>query len=552
MEDEWHQIVRRYQQAGDIDSARRACLGWLKNNSEDVSAWWSLAEINARLGLFRDAEICYRKVIQLNPESYTAYMFLGLVFVFLGSPAEAVKHILRAISINPEFAPCHDYLGCAYRDLGSFDEALESYRNALRINPEFTSARINLGNLLKNLGELEQAMECYEKVLAAEWLNLEALAGRASVLERRGDFDQAYQGIRRLIDSGAENPVIATVFAALSTRFNCQDEAISMLERVLATPVLAPVQRRELLFSLGRLYDAEGSYRNAFVAYKKANEVLRTHFDLNAFDRMVDAFITYFTRDKLVSLASVTNTSRRPIFIVGMPRSGTSLVEQVLASHPQIHGGGELDDIARLAGKSAVLSGGGGSFPFALDDCSGALLDTLAGEYLSHLDALSLNAKRITDKMPGNYLYLGFIQLLFPHARVVHCVRDPVDTCLSCYFQNFGAEHGYSGDLIKLGRVYRCYEKIMKHWGNVLTIPVYEVKYEDMVNNFESVSRGLVSFCGVEWNTGCLEFYQSKRLQNTASYDQVRHPVYHGSVRRRDNYAEFTGKLSAALDKECL
>jgi tetratricopeptide (TPR) repeat protein len=550
MEDNQYRNVQQLIENGDFSVAKRECIEWLDYNNKDINVWWLLAQIHAGIGAYTDAELCYKKIVELDPGSYAGYCYLGLSRVYQGLPEAALTPLLRAVTINPGFDLGYDYLGCVFRDLGRYEEAIKSYGEALRINPELISAKLNLGNLFKNIGRLEEAMECYNQILHIDTEHPGALAGKASVLEKQGMFNEAFRCVRGLVDRDEVNQMSATVFADLSTQFYCQDEAISILLRVLDMPGLAPIEIKGLLFSLGRLYDEQGNYQCAFSVYKKANEMMPNTFNAEMFAGQVDANIKYFTRDKLKEFAVANNSSRRPVFIVGMPRSGTSLVEQVLASHPDVYGAGELDDIAELAVKTIFMSKVEHNFPLSLDFCSSESISILAKEYLNHLEKLSPDAKRITDKIPGNYLYLGFIQLLFPHARVIHCERDPVDTCLSCYFQNFETGHVYSSELATLGEVYHYYKKIMGHWDNVLGLPVYKVKYEDMVGNFESIAREIVDFCGIEWDMQCLEFYKSSRLLNTASYNQVRQPVYKRSVHRWKYYAEYLDELFDALERE--
>jgi Sulfotransferase family len=266
----------------------------------------------------------------------------------------------------------------------------------------------------------------------------------------------------------------------------------------------------------------------------------------------VDRIMETFSPSIMARLPRARHGSEVPVFIVGMPRSGTTLTEQILAAHPEVFGAGELPALQRVVGLVPAMTGKAAPWP----ECAARLgqggVDTLAARYLSEVTRLAPGAARITDKMPQNFLSLGLVALLFPEARVIHCTRDPVDTCLSCYFQGFTQGHGYAFDLATLGAYYRHYRRLMDHWNAVLDIPVIdmpvmEMRYEAMVADQEAESRRLVDFAGLDWDDACLRFFASDRLAHTASYDQVRRPVYKGSVGRWRRYAAHLGPLLAAL-----
>jgi hypothetical protein len=228
-----------------------------------------------------------------------------------------------------------------------------------------------------------------------------------------------------------------------------------------------------------------------------------------------------------------------------MPRSGTSLVEQILSTHPGVYGAGELtaiDQFARHLGDAT-----GDAYPQSALHLDQATIDAAARQYLAALQDLAPSAIRVTDKMPGNFLHLGLIQLLFPGARVIHCRRDPLDTCLSCYFQQFNQGQTFSYDLSDLGHHYRQYQRLMRHWQSVISLPMLDVHYEDLVADQEAMSRKMLEFCGLDWTDECMRFYESKRYVATASYDQVRQPIYHKSVGRWRHYERYLGPLKTAL-----
>lgn len=541
------ELARRAFQQNSLDKAISICEKLLSIENKDSETWFLLGNAYARQGRFEKAGSCFRNVISIQPESYTAFSALGLVLVQQGKAEVALPYIRRATEIQPLWAQGHVYMGCLLRDLGQEVEALNSFARALDVDPESGDALLFSGHLHRTIGNYDDAELFYSRLLKQVPNHAGALAGRASVFEKTGRFQDAYKIIRELIDTGQTGFETVVVLSALSKRFNCQEEAIVLLNRLLSGKDLLPVQQAELLYILARLNDQLGRYDSAFEAAQAANTISPMDFDKGKYAQQAAAIVEYFSSDKMVVLPSSSIRSERPVFIVGMPRSGTSLVEQILASHPKVFGAGEYEGIAALAMQSAVLSASGLAFPACLDNCDQQAIDHLASRYHEYLKSLSRTAARITNKLPANYLFLGFIEKLFPDARIIHCVRNPMDTCLSCHFQSFGTQHMYTKDQADLAFVYHEYQTIMKHWHENLSLPILDISYEDMVGNVESMTRVLLKFCGLDWDEKCLEFYKSSRSINTASYDQVRYPVYADSIGKWKKYASHLMPLQKAL-----
>jgi hypothetical protein len=307
------------------------------------------------------------------------------------------------------------------------------------------------------------------------------------------------------------------------------------------------LQERELNFALGALYHGAGEYEIAFQHYQLANQMKHSNFDPDGHSAWVDRIISIFTRELLARTGVAANCDARPIFIVGMPRSGTSLVEQILACHPSVFGAGELPDIFEMIMGFPQPGLSDEPYPECLETLSPSALDGLAERYLGRLDEIAGDALRVTDKLPDNFLFLGMINVLFPGARVVHCLRNAWDTCLSCYFQDFAGPVRYAYDLDHLGRYYRDYVRLMAHWTSVLNIPILTIRYEELINSQETLSRELVDFCGLDWHADCLRFHESDRHVQTASYDQVRQPIYRASLGKAQPYMAMLTALEKYL-----
>jgi hypothetical protein len=351
------------------------------------------------------------------------------------------------------------------------------------------------------------------------------------------------------------NCVAALAAVTIHSLYPLGDSEVHRIRTLLARPGLPPTDAPRLHFGLGVRADRTGAHDEAFDHFNRANALRRrllqvagTAHDAEEHHAWIEQIITTCDAAYFRHVAGLGRRTERPVFIVGMPRSGTSLVEQILASHPDVFGAGELRDIDLLAKKLPARWGGREAYPVCLRNLDAATTSFLADKYLERLARLNGPAIRVTDKMPMNFLNLGLIAALFPRARVIHCVRDPLDVCLSCYFQDFVGVN-FSCDLGDLASYYRDYERLMAHWRSVLPLPLLEVVYEELVEDQEAVSRRLVSFCGLNWDDRCLAFHQNRRLVHTASLVQVRQPIYKGSVGRWRHYAAHLRPLLEALGR---
>jgi hypothetical protein len=302
-------------------------------------------------------------------------------------------------------------------------------------------------------------------------------------------------------------------------------------------------------FALGKVYDRAGEYATAFDHYRTANDLKAevVSYDRAAAERFVDQIIATCNEAFFERFAGIGNPSDRPIFIVGMPRSGTTLTEQILASHPRVAAGGELSEISQLVRRLAQRRGRPTPIGQTLQLLAPDDGEALGGLYLRALAEIDTEADRVTDKMPGNFNHLGLMAVLFPQASFIHCRRHPLDTCLSCYFQNFTNGQFFSYRLEDLGHSYRQYRRLIDHWQRVLPQPLQEARYEDVVEDLPARARELVAHCDLEWDERCLAFHRTERVVQTASKLQVRQPIYRSSLARWQRYEPFLGPLKESL-----
>lgn len=551
-------------------------------DSHDAEAWFLLGAVNGQLGLFDEVIACCQKAVRLNPDYADAHYNLAQAYMHQQRSEEAVQSYRQFLRLHPDHADAHNTMGLALENLGRVDEAIRCYRDALRLNPKHADACYNLGNVLPQIGDVEKAVECYQQALrhrpdfVKAYVNLgfalyslgqldeaqdafqraqglepdnsEAVFGIADVHEKRGEFQEAYSLLQPYLDAGIENERLALTFAHVARHVDRRADAVALLQRVLLHPDLKPADTQPLHYQLGKLFDELKEYDKAFFHFQRANSLAPTqYFPPEGHLRQMDGAVKLFTPEFFMHAPHASNASERPIFIVGMPRSGTTLTEQILASHPRVHGGGELKDISKIVDTLPGLLGSTQPYPQCLEKIDCKTLDIAAERYLSKLALLSPDAARVTDKMPHNFKHLGLIALMFPKARIVHCRRDPMDNCLSIYTLEFNAAHSYATNLTQLGEHYRKYQELMEHWKKVLPLPMLEVQYEQMVAEPERMTRELIAFCGLEWDDRCLRFYEAKRVVNTLSYDQVRRPIYKKSVARWRHYEAYLGPLKEVL-----
>jgi tetratricopeptide (TPR) repeat protein len=415
------------------------------------------------------------------------------------------------------------------------------------IDPRLVDAYSNLGSAHLMLGNLDRARTVLRKALGIKPDNLAACLGEITVHEREGDYQGAWERLSPVIRRGTEVPDVAISYLSLCHRIDRCEDAIDFAQRVLENRELSPQSESHLRFSLGQVYDRLGEYDEAFSQYHRANTLLPDNFGAVEYVGTIDAIIRVFNWQFFTAAPRATVRSSRPFFIVGMPRSGTSLTEQILASHPEVHGAGELGIMDDIVNAIPALLDKEIGYPFNAARLSAEMLGELANIYLDQLAKLAPEAARVTDKMPQNFLLLGLIALLFPDARIVHCKRSPLDTCLSIYFQDFSESHRYANRLENIGLYYRQYEKLMQHFGGLLDIPILEVSYEELVTNQEEITRKLIDFAGLEWDDCCLAFHKTSRFIPTASYDQVRQKMYTRSVGRWKHYEKHLGPLMETL-----
>lgn len=530
-------------------------------------------------GKFREAVSYLEQLVARSPDSAEAYYNLGLALQGAERLSEAIAAFEQVVHLRPDYAAAYYYMGATLQGLGQYPRAEEMLRKAIRYAPELAMAHLRLGEILEKmwrqdaaLVELQKAHELARDniqivIALADALHicghtregiglLQAALGKhpaemslmislGKLLHIAGQIDAAEQVFTQALTQRQDASAACLGFARIRKFTPADTSIIKQMESLLENEELSELARQNICFALGKIHDDCAEYDKAFHYYATANAIQKkvTNYDKSAYERGINDTITVFTREFFNKFAALGTDRERPVFIVGMPRSGTTLTEQILVSHPLVADGGELEYFSTLYRNLPNLLETGEPYPF----CCHVLQEEHAGSIIRHylelLDRHSVTARFVTDKMPGNFLFLGLIRMLFPKAPVIYCHRDPLDVCLSIYFQQFNLQHKYAFDLMDIGHHYMQHVRLMSHWKKVLPGPLLEVQYEDLVSDPETNSRKLLEFCGLEWDPSCLEFYNKQRDVRTASNWQVRQPIYKSSVRRWHNYEKYLGPL---------
>jgi tetratricopeptide (TPR) repeat protein len=506
----------------------------------------NLATALAAHGHTAEAHDHYVEALALSGGDADLYVNRGKALHRLGCDEEAIAEYERALVLKPDDADALNDLGNALQSLGRHAEAAERYTAALALRPGFATAHSNLGNSLHALDRHDEALAQYHAALAARPDNATAASNLGTALRELGRLDEARRAFERAVALAPGEASFHLNLAEMK-RFVPGDAQLPALEALARRLEALPCQQQiELHFALAKARADLGDHAAAFRHLRQGNALKRAEiaYDEGATLSLLARIAAVFTPELMRSKAGLGATSEVPVFIIGMPRSGTSLVEQILASHPAIFGGGELIEFTALASEIA-------DFPDGVPAMEGDALAALGQRYLASVAArASGSARRITDKLPANFFLVGLIRLALPRARIIHVRRDPVDTCWSCFQTLFTTGQPFAYDLGELGRYWRAYDALMTHWRAVLPPEtMLELHYEELVGDLASEARRLVAYCGLEWDAACLEFHRTQRTVRTASATQVRQPIYQSSIGRWRDYAAELRPLVDALSR---
>jgi tetratricopeptide (TPR) repeat protein len=574
----WNNLGIILQEAGKLEESLSCLERVVALQPDYAEAHNNLANTCRRLGRLDRAETHYARALALNPSSAKVHNNLATLLTYRGQYHRAATEARRAIDLNPRLADAYINLAAAEAARGNHGDSLRWLDALLAFAPADSGGLAARALALKQFDRLDAALDSAKRSVAAQPMNAAAHDALGQVLQAQNRFDEALAAFDKaaalpstiaedarvnravlLMETGRNDEALAAIDAVLSAyprsasawfsrgdlkTFTADDPDIPRMERLLQPDgVQSFNDRMSLHFALGKAYLDAGEGARAFQHLGAGNRMKRSTFvfDAAVADDWMKRTANTFSPALFERFARAGAGSALPVFVVGIPRSGTTLVEQILASHPQVYGAGELSAVQRLADGIA-------DYPAGVERLTRSDVARLGGDYLARVEHLADGRRYLVDKMPANFLHLGLIRVIQPNARIIHCRRDPVDTCLSCYAKLFASEQTFAYDLGELGRFHRSYQALMDHWRTVFADDRFiEVDYEAIVDDLESQARRLVDFLGLPWHDACLRYHENNRPVRTASVNQVRQPIYKTSVGRWKRYAAHLAPLLEVL-----
>lgn len=500
---------------GQFRESEKIAQELVRDNPHDVNPALLLARLAMMASCYDDARTILDKIIDMQPRFMAARHDLGTVLKELHEYEGAVSVLEEAQRLEPDNALTHYYLGAALAMAARPEQAVQSYQQAVALDPELPGAHIGLGHVLKTVGDQEGGVAAYRKAITL-----------------RPNFGETYYSLANL----------------KTFRFTEQD--VEIMTNRLANDALPVDCRVHFAFSLGKAFEDDKDYDQAFEHYALANQLHRETIAYDpvqtgiAHERMREIFSSAFFESD-AALAGCSDSA--PIFILGLPRSGSTLLEQILASHSQVDGTSELPDISMIA-QGLTQPRSGQVFPQCMPDLSPETLLGLGEQYLEQTRRHRRGAPFFTDKMPNNFAYVGFIKTILPNAKIIDARRHPMDSCFGCFKQHFAKGQTFTYDLFELGEFYLEYCQLMDHWDEVLPGQVLRVQYEEVVADLETQVRRILAFCELPFEEACVAFHETKRSVRTASSEQVRQPIYSGSVQTWKRYGAHLDSLKEILE----
>lgn len=539
-------LAFREQSAGNFETALEIYRLMLGRASNSAIIHHNLGVTLQSLKRYEEALASFDRALALKPDFAEAYNSRGAVLQKLQFPAEALANYDRALALKFGYVHAYYNRGTALKSLRRYADALDSFDQALAFNPGHVDTHISRGVVLREMRRYDDALACFDRALALKPESAEACNNRSLVLANKGVMAAAEGMFRKAFTLNPEFSEPLFNLANIRHYDNPHHADVKLIRGFLDRRGISPNDEECLSFALGKIYDDCGLYDEAFARYRVGNRIRNQSVSYQSAreTELTSRIIGAFDRDSLAGPWGEASGSAAPVFVVGMPRSGTTLLANILTNHPSVALAGEMPAILDVREILAAQDKSGGANPLIPPEIAARLVVDYEKRLRRDVPA---NIPFVLDKNPLNFRNLGVIAQLFPKARIIHCTRHPLDTCLSNYFQRFSLDLDYSFELANIGHYYGEYERLMQHWRAVLPLKLAEVSYEDMVLNTESLVRRMLEFLGLEWNERCLAPHTNPNPVESASHWQARQPIYQDSLGRWRHYEKHLGSLIKTL-----
>ena len=514
--------------------------------ADNAAVHRQLGDAYTKLQRLEEAIKPYQTALAIDASNVVTIIMLGNVFHGLHRYTQSIQLYQQALTMQPDNVQVHRHLGASYQRMGQMQEAMKCFEQALSLRPDYVDARIKLAQVLRELGRAEEALVQVEQVINLKPDETQAHIILALILRELGEADLAIERFERLLSTQPRCGHLYYQIAMLKPR----QELIPVVEKLIGDPELPIGDTLFCHFALGNIYRGSKSYDQAFSHFLEANTLYRKTFVYDAKEHalLIDRLIKVYSKRFFQGKRKFGSASRLPVFILGMPRSGSTLVEQIISSHALVHGAGELQAISAIILTISQRLEHANPYPECMTLFDKEMAEEYSARYLQELALHSATAKHITDKFPGNYFKIGLIKTLFPDARIILCQRNPLDSCISIFFHCI-QDWKWSFELTELGQYYLDYQRIMSHWQKLFPGEIFTVQYEDLVMEQERVSKQLIDYLGLEWDEKCLEFHNNERDVRTISNMQVRQPMYKNSMNRWKPYEKHLQPLIEVLQQ---
>lgn len=583
-----HNLANNLYELNNYDEAIAHYQTAIKLNPTFIDSYVQYSVLQRKLKAYDLAFEALNKAYSIDNYNPKVLHGLGVTYALLGDYPHAIEYLSKAVNLAPNnneynfclakalesadlrheadiqyHSTCNkfpDYLDAflAYGDLLTesrfYNEALECFYHAQRLAPENLDILADIGNTYLGMADTNKALKKFNEALLLDPKHIPSLVGLEQVYQDTGKLEDAIRICDQIIAIDDNQPT-GYVLKTKIKKSKPEDGLAKHLLKLADNQELSDGQQIDIHFALGKIYDDQNSYEHAFNHYAIANALKNKNinYDINENRERFNQLIEFFNADFFKQHKDKCVNSDVPIVIVGMPRSATTLTEQIISSHPDVLAAGEVHFWSDTANRLSHRTKSKHDYPVCLNDIHQAHAIEIAKEYestLAKISGASSMPKHFTDKMPQNFIHIGLIAFLYPNAKIIHTKRDPIDTCLSIFFQNFNEKHTYAFDLKNLGTYYNDYERLMQHWHQVLPGRIMDINYADTIADPEYWTRKLIAHVGLEWNDACLAPHKLERSVKTASHWQVRQPIYKTSVQRWKNYEPYIQTLIEILDKK--